>query len=130
MKTLYQLAFEAVPNKGLMAETFLVPWHPVAKELQAQQYIEDRNKYKQEHCVNFRKCLTQLKLQRWNTYCHKTEWIAIKYGEDGRCQHCKKIRTTGLTLDGLQNVCDKSRIAISVDQPNGFLLIKETVHSV
>ena len=35
-----------------------------------------------------------------------------------------------LFLFSLENVCDKSRIAISVDQPNGFLLIKETVHSV
>ena len=54
MKTLYQLAFDAVPNKGLMAETFLVPWHPVAQQLQAQQYIEDRNKYREQHRVNFR----------------------------------------------------------------------------
>lgn len=54
MKTLYQLALEAVPNKGLMADTFLVPCHPIAKELQAQQYIEDRNKYREQHRVNFR----------------------------------------------------------------------------
>lgn len=54
MKTLYELALEAVPNKGLMAETFLVPCHPIAKELQARQYIEDRNKYRQQHRVNFR----------------------------------------------------------------------------
>ena len=54
MKTLYQLAFDAVPNKGLMAETFLVPWHPVARQLQAQQYIEDRNKYREQHRLNFR----------------------------------------------------------------------------
>ena len=54
MKTLYQLTFDAVPNKGLMAETFLVPWHPVAQQLQAQQYIEDRNKYREQHRVNFR----------------------------------------------------------------------------
>ena len=54
MKTLYQLAFDTVPNKGLMAETFLVPWHPVAQQLQAQQYIEDRNKYREQHRVNFR----------------------------------------------------------------------------
>ena len=53
MKTLKQLAFEAVPNKGLMAETFLVPWHPIAQELQ-EQYIEDRSRYRQEHGVNFR----------------------------------------------------------------------------
>ena len=54
MKTLYQLAFDAVPNTGLMAETFLVPWHPVAQQLQAQQYIEDRNKYREQHRLNFR----------------------------------------------------------------------------
>ena len=54
MKTLYQLALEAVPNKGLMADMFLVPCHPIAKELQAQQYIEDRNKYREQHRVNFR----------------------------------------------------------------------------
>ena len=55
MKTLYQLAFEAVPNKGLMAETFLVPWHPIAQELQEQQYIEDRNRYREEHQVCIRR---------------------------------------------------------------------------
>ena len=54
MKTLYELALEAVPNEGLMAETFLVACHPIAKELQARQYIEDRNKYRQQHRVNFR----------------------------------------------------------------------------
>ena len=54
MKTLYQFAFDAVPNKGLMAETFFVPWHPVAQQLQAQQYIEDRNKYREQHHLNFR----------------------------------------------------------------------------
>ena len=52
MKTLYQLAFEAVPNKGLMVETFLVPWHPIAQELREQQYIEDRNRYREQHRVN------------------------------------------------------------------------------
>ena len=54
MKTLKKLAFEAVPNKGLMAETFLVPWHPITQELQEQQYIEDRNRYREQHRVNFR----------------------------------------------------------------------------
>ena len=54
MKTLYQLAFEAVPNKGLMVETFLVPWHPIAQELREQQYIEDRHRYREQHRVNFR----------------------------------------------------------------------------
>ena len=54
MKTLYQLAFEAVPNKGLMVETFFVPWHPIAQELREQQYIEDRHWYREQHRVNFR----------------------------------------------------------------------------
>ena len=49
MKTLFQLAFEAVPNPGLMAEIFLVPWHPIAKELQERQYADDRNRYREEH---------------------------------------------------------------------------------
>ncbi|CAH3173640.1 unnamed protein product [Porites lobata] len=93
MKTLYQLAFDAVPNKGLMAETFLVPWHPVAQQLQAQQYIEDRNKYREQHRVNFRNCLNQLKLRRWNMYCHKTEWIPVN-GKIPMCSQCKRIKTT------------------------------------
>ena len=59
MKTLYQLAFEAVPNKGLMAETFLVPWHPIAQELQRQQYIEDRNRYRQEHRQSANLCFIE-----------------------------------------------------------------------
>ena len=54
MKTLYQLALGAVPNPGLMAETFLVPCHPAAKELQERQYAEDKNRFREEHRVNFR----------------------------------------------------------------------------
>ena len=56
-------------------------------------------------CFCFRNILNQLKVQRWNTYCHKTEWIVTKYaraGEDPRCPQCKRIRTTRLTLDGLR----------------------------
>lgn len=55
--------------------------------------------------VYFRNTINALKLRRWNTYCHKTEWVAVKYqkyGEDSRCPHCKRIRTTHLTLDGLR----------------------------
>ncbi|CAH3106641.1 unnamed protein product [Porites lobata] len=73
MKTLYQLALEAVPNPGLMAETFLVPHHPAARDLQALQYTQDRNRYREEHRVLFRNTINALKLRRWNTYCHKTE---------------------------------------------------------
>ena len=40
--------------RHVMADTFLVPCHPIAKELQAQQYIEDRNKYREQHRVNFK----------------------------------------------------------------------------
>ena len=53
----------------------------------------------------FRNTINVLKLRRWNTYCHKTEWVAIKHvknGEESRCLHCKRIRTTRLTLDGLR----------------------------
>ena len=56
-------------------------------------------------CFCFRNILNQLKVQRWNTYCHKTEWIVTKYaraGEDPRCPQFKRIRTTRLTLDGLR----------------------------
>ena len=54
MKSLRQLAPEAVPNSGLMAETFLVPHHPVAIELQERQYTEDSNCFREQHRVNFR----------------------------------------------------------------------------
>ena len=54
MKTLYELALEAVPNPGIMAETYLVPHHPIAVQLQARQYEQDRNAYREEHRVLFR----------------------------------------------------------------------------
>ena len=54
MKTLYEIALAAVPNPGLMAETYLVPHHPIAVDLQARQYEEDRNKYREQHRVLFR----------------------------------------------------------------------------
>lgn len=54
MKTLYQLALAAVPTPGLMAEKFLVPHHPAAKDLQERQYNEDRVKWQKEHKLKFR----------------------------------------------------------------------------
>lgn len=54
MKSLRQLAVEAVPNPGLMAETFLVPHHPVAIELQQRHYTEDCNCFREQHRVNVR----------------------------------------------------------------------------
>ena len=52
-------------------------------------------------------------MRRYLCVPNKTEWIAIKYakyGEDGRCQHCKRIRTTGLTLDGLRLKRQKQKV--------------------
>ena len=34
-------------------------------------------------------------------YCHKTEWIPVN-AEKLLCYHCKRIRSTQLTLDGLR----------------------------
>ena len=34
-------------------------------------------------------------------YCHKTEWIPVN-AEKRLCSHCKRIRSTQLTLDGLR----------------------------
>ena len=54
MTSLYQLALKAVPNPGLMAERFLVAHHPVARDLQAEQYKQDRDRYRENHRVLFR----------------------------------------------------------------------------
>ena len=54
MKTLQELALQAVPNPALMARTFLVPRHPLAKQLEPHDYEEQRSKFREEHCVNFR----------------------------------------------------------------------------
>ena len=54
MKTLQELAFNAVPNPGLMARTFLVPWHPLAVQLEAKEYELQRNVFHEEHRVHFR----------------------------------------------------------------------------
>ena len=63
--------------------------------------------------VYFRKCLKQLQVRRWDTFCRKTGWVATKsarYGEDPRCPQCKRIRTTGLTLDGLRLKRQKQKV--------------------
>ena len=54
IKTLQELALQAVPNPALMARTFLVPWHQLAKQLEARNYEEQRNKFCEEHRINFR----------------------------------------------------------------------------
>ena len=52
-------------------------------------------------CFIFRNCLNQLKLRRWNMYCHKTEWIPVN-AKIPMCSQCKRIKTAQLTLDGLR----------------------------
>ena len=54
MKTLYQLALAAVPNPGLLAQTFLVSHHPVAQDLEERQFQEDRQRWQREHRLKFR----------------------------------------------------------------------------
>ena len=66
MKTLQQLALQAVPNPRLMARTFLVPWQPLAKQLEARDNEEQRNKFHKEHRVNFRYvCKESRFIQAW-----------------------------------------------------------------
>lgn len=54
MKTLYELALAAVPNPGYMADTFLLPHLPVAKDLKERQFREDRTRWQKEHKLKFR----------------------------------------------------------------------------
>ena len=73
MKTLQGLALQAVPNPALMARTFLVPWHPLAKQLEARDYEEQRNKFREEHRVNFRYVCREFRfIQAWYSGKKKT----------------------------------------------------------
>ena len=60
--------------------------------------------------VYFRKCLKQLQGRRLVSMCRKTGWVAIQIGQDPRCPHCKRIRTTNLTLDGLRLKRQKQKV--------------------
>ena len=54
METLQELlALKAVPFPGKQAKMFLPPHHPIAKKLQALDYQQMRNKFRQEHRVKF-----------------------------------------------------------------------------
>ena len=53
METLQELALKAVPFPGKQAEMFLPPHHPIAKKLQALDYQQMGNKFRQEHGVKF-----------------------------------------------------------------------------
>jgi len=54
MKTLQELAFNAIPNPGLMARTFLVPWHPLAVKLEEKEYETQPNIFHEQHRTQFR----------------------------------------------------------------------------
>ena len=66
MKTLQDLALQAVPNPALMARTFLVPWHPLAQKLEARNYEEQRNQFREQHRVHFRYVCEEFRfIQAW-----------------------------------------------------------------
>ena len=73
METLQDLAVQAVPNPALMARTFLVPWHPLALKLEAHDYEEQRNKFREQRRIHFRYVCKEFRfIQAWysdqNTY--------------------------------------------------------------
>lgn len=49
MKTLQELALQAVPNPGKMAKMYLVPWYPLAIQLEARDY-----EFREQHRIKFR----------------------------------------------------------------------------
>ena len=95
MKTLQELALNAVPNPGLMATTYLVPHHPPAIQLEAREYELQRNVFRKQHkvlfryvfAIVFRRCLGSkiysnllrsrkiLKSLVWIKDCH---WLTVK----------------------------------------------------
>ena len=95
MKTLQELALNVVPNPGLMARTYLVPHHPLAIQLEAKEFEQQRNTFRKEHKVLFRyvfvivfrrglvpkiysnllRCRKILKSLFWIKDCH---WLNVK----------------------------------------------------
>ena len=68
MKTLQDLALQAVPNPALIARTFLVPWHPLAQKLEARNYEEQRNQFREQHRVHFRYVCEEFRfIQAWHS---------------------------------------------------------------
>lgn len=66
MKTLQELALQAVPNPGFMAKTYLVPWHPLAIKLEARDYEEKINVFREQHRMQFRYVLREMQyIERW-----------------------------------------------------------------
>ena len=71
-----------------------------------------------------RNCLNQLKVRRWNMYCHTTEWIPVNVRVPV-CSQCSRIRSTQLTLDGLRLKRQKK----FVDKNKEARLIREYYYS-
>ena len=68
MKTLQDLALQAVPNPALMGRTFLVPWHPRVQKLEARNYEEQRNQFREQHRVHFRYVCEEFRfIQAWHS---------------------------------------------------------------
>ena len=60
METLENLALRAVPHSAEMARTYLPPHHSLAVALEAIDYEEQRNKFRQKHRHQFRYVLKEL----------------------------------------------------------------------
>ena len=68
MKTLQDLVLQAVPNPTLMGRTFLVPWHPLAQKLEARNYEEQQNQFREQHRVHFRYVCEEFRfIQAWHS---------------------------------------------------------------
>ena len=66
MKTLQELALQAVPNPGFIAKTYLVPLHPLAIKLEARDYEEKRNVVWEQHRTQFRYVVREMRyIERW-----------------------------------------------------------------
>ena len=74
MKTLYELSLAAVPNPGLMADTFLTPHHSAAIDLQNRQFQEDRARWQIEHKQKFRLVVYDIQMIKnmFSSYCPST----------------------------------------------------------
>ena len=72
MRTLQELALQAVPFPGKQAEKYLPAHHPIAKELQPLDYKQMRDKFR-EHRVKFR-CVLPYEIfctyHGWKNYAH------------------------------------------------------------
>ena len=62
IRTIQELALQAVPFPGKQAEMYLPAHHPIAKELQALDYKQMRDEFQEEHRVKFRYVLPYIRI--------------------------------------------------------------------